>query len=241
MKADDDLEQRLSRIATLWTLHAQAHAGDAAAQGRAVLLQRYRTAAYRYLRAALRDADAADDLAQDFAVRFLRGDFGRADPHRGRFRDYLRTALSHLVTDFHRARQQGPRPLTHDAAGPMAPADDADESFNAAWREELLERTWRKLDAEQPAYHAALRLRIEEPEATSAQMAERLTKQLNKAISADWVRKALQRAHERFADLLLDEVAATLEGAPADALEDELRGLDLLRYCRGALAKRGSA
>jgi len=46
---------------------------------------------------------------------------------------------------------------------------------------------------------------------------------------------------ERFADLLLDEVAATLEGAPADALEDELRGLDLLRYCRGALAKRGSA
>src|SRR5262245_58522331 len=120
----DDLDQRLSRIATLWTLHARAHAGDAAAEARATLLHRYRAAAYRYLRAALRDADAADDLAQDFAVRFLRGDFGRADPHRGRFRDYLRTALSHLVTDFHRTRQRGAQPLP---AEPAAPADAADE------------------------------------------------------------------------------------------------------------------
>ena len=234
----DDLEQRLSRIATLWTLHANAHAGDAASAARAALLHRYRAAAYRYLLAAVRDADAADDLAQDFAVRFLHGDFGRADPHRGRFRDYLRTALSHLVTDFHRARQQGPRTLTHDAP---APTEQADDSFNAAWREELLERTWQRLDAEQPAYHATLRLRIEEPDMTSGQMAERLTERLGKPMTAEGVRKALQRAHDRFADLLLDEVAATLEDAPADGLAEELRALDLLRYCRSALARRASS
>ena len=39
-------------------------------------------AAYRYLLGAVHDPDAADDLCQDFAVRFLRGDFRRADPGR---------------------------------------------------------------------------------------------------------------------------------------------------------------
>ncbi len=235
----EEWEARLSRIATLWTLHARGHTGDAVAEARAALLQRYWAAAYRYLLAALRDSNAADDLAQDFAVRFLRGDFGRADPHRGRFRDYLRSALSHLVTDFHRARQRGPLALV--GAEPAAPEAEADESFHAAWREELLERTWRRLEVEQPTYYAALRLRVEEPDLTSAQMAERLSAKLDRPMTAEGVRKALQRAHERFADLLLDEVAGTLEATSPEALDEELRALDLLRYCRGALTRRASS
>lgn len=231
----EDVDLRLSRIATLWTLHARAHAGDATAQARAELLQRYRGAAYRYLLAALRNADAADDSAQEFAVKFLRGDFGGADPHRGRFRDYLRTSLSRLATDHFRAKLRDPAPLGTE---PAAPDHAADESFHAAWREELLERTWRHLEAEQPTGHAALRLRVEEPELTSAEMARRLSAKSGKPVSPEAVRKALQRAHERFADLLLDEVAATLEDRTPAALEEELRAVDLLRYCRGALEKR---
>jgi RNA polymerase sigma-70 factor (ECF subfamily) len=231
----DDFDQRLSRITTLWTLHVRAHSPDAAAAARAELLYRYRAAAYRYVLAAVRDADAADDLAQDFAVRFLRGDFRSADPGRGRFRDYLRTSLRHLVTDHQRAKKQAAAPLAVEPAAP----EDADTTFHAAWREELMERTWQRLAEEQPTGHAALRMRVEDPELTSAQMAERLAEKLGRAQTAEGVRKALQRAHERFAEVLLDEVAATLEGPTVADLEAELQELGLTRYCRTALARWG--
>ncbi|HSQ54870.1 MAG TPA: hypothetical protein VLM40_03920 [Gemmata sp.] len=224
----------MSRITTLWTLHVRAHSPDALAASRAELLYRYRAAAFRYVLAAVRDADAADDLAQDFALRFLRGDFQHADPGRGRFRDYLRTALSHLVTDYQRARKQAPAPL---AAEPADTPEDADTTFHTAWRDELMERSWQRLATEQPTGHAVLRFRVEEPELTSAQMAERLTERLGRPQSPEGVRKALQRAHERFAELLLDEVAATLERPTVAELQEELQELGLTRYCRTALAR----
>ena len=90
----DELDQRLSRITTHWTGIIRAHQGTTttAEKARAELLQCYAGAVYRYLLGAVRDADAAQDLSQEFVVRFLRGGFRRADPERGRFRDYLKTA-----------------------------------------------------------------------------------------------------------------------------------------------------
>src|SRR5688500_14765658 len=93
--ADDALEQRLSRITTLWSVVGQAHGGataGTASAARRVLMERYRGAAYRYLLGAVRSPDAADELFQEFALRFVRGDFRRADPDRGRFRDYVKAA-----------------------------------------------------------------------------------------------------------------------------------------------------
>src|SRR5437868_15542112 len=90
-----DDNQRLSRINTLWTVVRKAHESHPIAAGEAqrVMMERYCTAVHRYLLGALRNQDAADDLFQEFALRFLRGDFARADATRGRFRDYLRTVL----------------------------------------------------------------------------------------------------------------------------------------------------
>ena len=88
-----DQDDRLSRIATRWTAVFRAH-GDAPTQAEAArhrLMLHYSGAVYRYLLGAVRDPDVAADLCQEFAVRFLRGDFRRADPGRGRFRDYLKT------------------------------------------------------------------------------------------------------------------------------------------------------
>src|SRR4051794_28381156 len=105
--ADPAPGQRLSRIKTRWTMVFQAHRGQgaemAAAQRR--LLLRYYRAAFRYLRAMVRDVDAAEELTQDFVVRFCRGDFKRADPSRGRFRDLLKRALRHMVIDFWRHKR----------------------------------------------------------------------------------------------------------------------------------------
>ena len=112
------LETRLSRISTRWSVVFQAHAGpvDTAQAALRLLMQRYSGAVYRYLLGAVHDPDAAADLAQEFALRFLRGDFRRADPQRGRFRDYLKTALMNLVTDYYRERQARPRQMAGSAS-----------------------------------------------------------------------------------------------------------------------------
>jgi RNA polymerase sigma factor (sigma-70 family) len=239
----DDLDQRLSRISTQWALIHEAHGdsgGVSAAQ--AALLLRYRNAAVRYLFAALRDADAAEELAQELCLRFLRGDFRRASPERGRFRDYLRTALIHLIHDHHRARQAAPWQLA-PAADPAAPAAGGEDEgdFEARWREELLERTWEALGRASAPYRAVLALRVQGPELTSAQIAERVAAELGRPATAEWVRKALQRAHEKFADLLVAEVGRSLETDDAGAIEEELRALNLLGYCRSALDRRRPA
>jgi RNA polymerase sigma-70 factor (ECF subfamily) len=239
-------EERLSQIATQWTLLFAAHA-DSEQSGRpmlAQLVQRYCGPVYRYLLAAVRDPDVASDLAQEFALRFLQGDFQRADPARGRFRSYLKTALFNLVADHRRSRKASARPLAHDVAEqkPAAPSllsePDEDAEFARGWRETLLERTWRALDEFNASYHAAMKLRVAHPEMTSGEMAARITQELQKPTNAAAARKALERGHAKFADLLVDEVAATLEGPQLEDIEAELRELDLLRYCKSAVARR---
>src|SRR5262245_51348542 len=103
----------LSRISTPWTLVRLAHedSGDFTLNAQRLLLQRYCGAAYRYLRGALGDEEAALELLHELVVRFLRGDFYRANPGSGRFRDYLKMALIHLVTDYYREQKSKPAPL----------------------------------------------------------------------------------------------------------------------------------
>jgi RNA polymerase sigma-70 factor (ECF subfamily) len=236
----DSLQQRLSRMSTLWSVLFQAHAGtlDAVAAAQQRLLERYRGAVYRYLLGAVRNPDVADELSQEFALRFVRGDFKNANPERGRFRDYLKTALRNLVGDHQRARQRWPQPLAADVPETAAAAEADADDFLTGWREELLERTWQALEQANPAYHAVLRQRIDNLEATSAELAQRLSVSLDRPVNAPWVRKTLQRAQEKFAELLIDEVEGSLGQATPEQLRQELEGLDLLRYCGSVLARR---
>src|SRR6476469_7753046 len=137
--AADPTPDRLSQISTMWTALRRAHEGDADEERQllAGLIERYQGAAYRYLAAATGDPDVAADLFQEFAVRFLRGDFRRADPDRGRFRAYLRVALCSPA----RRRPGGARPGPaagvdpgHLRAAAADQRDGADETFLAHWR-----------------------------------------------------------------------------------------------------------
>jgi RNA polymerase sigma-70 factor (ECF subfamily) len=238
-----DLPHRLSRITTCWSLVFQAHRGQADAVGLAqqALVQRYCGAIYRYLLGALRDPDAADDLSQEFALRLVRGDFKNADPGRGRFRDFVRTALFHLIVDYQKRRRSGPQALPDDQPEQAAESVllTSDREFLARWREELLGRAWEGLaemerEAKQP-YYSVLRFKSEHPESRSAEMARQLGEQLGKPLTDAGVRQVLHRARDRFADLLLDEVARSLQTTEADRLEQELIDLDLLPYCQPAL------
>jgi RNA polymerase sigma-70 factor (ECF subfamily) len=204
----------LGRISTPWTLLRLAHAdSEASGDAKRLLVQRYCGAVYRYLLGALRDEQAALELFQEFALRFLRGDFHRADAQAGRFRDYLRGALIHLVTDYHRQRRAQPRPLPADIAErAVQPAEglDSEVSFLQSWREELVNRAWKSLQEANPIYHAVLVSHVENPDMSARRIAESLATRLQKPFSAGQVRVTLHRARAKFAELLLDEVAHSL-------------------------------
>jgi hypothetical protein len=82
-----------------------------------------------------------------------------------------------------------------------------------------------------------LRCRAAQPDLSSEQLAERLTKQLGKAFTAAGVRQSLHRGHDLFADLLVQEVAASLRSLTVEEIEEELRDLSLLAYCQPALVR----
>src|SRR5690349_10596707 len=185
-----DWDERLSRISTVWTELRQAHDGpaDAATVARRQLLERYGSAVRRYLMAAVRDPVAADDLAQEFALAVIRGEFHGADPGRGRFRDYVKTALFHLVSRWRRGQARQAKPLAQDSpemAALAAPEGEPDRGFDEAWTAELVSRTWAALKSAQPTFHAVLHFRAKHPDLPSQQLAERLGEQLGKPLTPD--------------------------------------------------------
>ena len=173
-------------------------------------------------------------------MRFLRGDFRRADSKSGRFRDYLKTALVHLVVDYRRAQQAQPRPLPADIDERAITVDSGEDeaTFLQSWREELINRTWSALSGANLTYHAVLFFHVKHPALPSAGAAEQLTAQLGKAFTAAHLRVTLQRAREKFAGLLLDEVAHSLGPCTEEELVQELHALRIFKLCAPALEKR---
>jgi RNA polymerase sigma-70 factor (ECF subfamily) len=242
-----DPGQRLSLIPTLWSLVHRAHHGpaEAATSARQQLLERYRGAVYRYLRKLLHEPDAADEVFQEFALRLVRGALGGADPQRGRFRNFVKGTLFHLVADYRKQRRHWPGPLPAEGAALAAPSEDveSDRLFVASWCDELLARAWAALAASEvmtgQRLYAVLRFRADHPEMRSPELAEELTARLGRPFTAAGVRQTLHRARDKFAALLLDEVTPSLENPGAEQLEEELVELGLLDYCRPALERRG--
>lgn len=242
-----DAFERLNDIDTLWGVVWDAHHGTLVTTrtAREQLLERYGPAARGYLYGALRDEPAAADLFQQFALRVLDGSFQRADPQRGRFRDYVKTTLFHLLAYHQRLRRQQPLPLDAASAAVAVeepPGAEEDRTFLTLWRHELLGHAWAALarheeQTGQPV-HTVLRLQVEHPLFKSPQLAQELGQRLGQPVTADWVRKWLGRARELFADCLVAEVAGSLDPGTAEQLEQELIDLELLDRCRDALERR---
>jgi RNA polymerase sigma-70 factor (ECF subfamily) len=241
-------QERLSRIETLWTQMFHSSGDDHGASPGRDLVLRYYGAVYRYLLGIVRDEELAMELTQEFAGRFLRGDFKKANPERGRFRDFLKVSLRNLVMDHYRkqkvARARGPQPMPDDSLEPGDETDQRahDEAFTSSFREEVLCRTWEALaDGERNSnkpYHTVLRFKIQHPDMPGIEMAENLSRQLGKPMSDAAMRQTLHRARSQFADLLLDEVSRTLGTPDVNELTLELVELRLLDYCKSALDRR---
>jgi RNA polymerase sigma-70 factor (ECF subfamily) len=241
MATPEEFAGQLRELETCWTTVRKAHGdvSDAAHPARQALLECYGGAVYRYLHGAIRNPEAVSELWQEFALKMLRGDFHRVDPDRGRFRDYIRSVLMNMIRKHFRAQQQRPQPLIGEcdvvADGTALP------SFEDWLREEVLTRTWGRLEQSQPRYHAVLKLRTENSGLSSSELAERLTETTGTTWKADQVRKTIERARTTFVDLMLAEVSSSYRCTDDDDLWQTLDGLDLLKYCRNALERRNAA
>ena len=96
---DVEKEPRLSDLSTQWTMLFQAHLGTPEEVGDALRLMmlRYSGAVHRYLLKTVGDAEEVKDLDQEFALRFLKGNFLKYNPNVGRFRDYVKGAVRNLA------------------------------------------------------------------------------------------------------------------------------------------------
>ncbi len=116
---------------------------------------------------------------------------------------------------------------------------DSDRQFLDNWRANLLAKAWEALAEEERRtgrlVHTVLQFRALHPEMRSAQMATELTGRLGREVSADWVRKWLHAAREKFAEFLLTEVAVSMRDNDAETVEQELIDLELYQYCKIAL------
>ncbi len=216
---------------------------DAAQQARHELVVRYHEAVYHYFLSQLRDPNVAAELYSNFAVRLLASDslLRRADPQRGRFRNYLKTALHNMVMDHYRkqARERGKAaPLPTDVAAADTP--EREDGFSSIFAQELLNQAWKGLEAADRGglQYQVLRHQADHPELKAPQVAAQLGARLGKELTPENVRQALHRAREKFAALLLEEVERSLENPTPDELERELVELHLLSYCKKALEKR---
>ncbi len=242
----EEMASHISRIETMWTLVHQAHDPDAAAKrAQEALLQRYTGAIYRYLLGVLRDANAADEVFQEFALKFVRGAFRNANPDRGRFRDFVKKALFNLIADHRNKQLRQPTAIESESLLPAAASDDeiaTDREFVERWREEIMQRTWAALAADEAKgkqpYHAVLHYRAAHPKEASGPMAAALSKQLGRPLTDAGIRQVLKRAREKFAEHLIAEVRRSLVTDHDEALRDELSELGLLQYCQSALDKK---
>ena len=116
--------------------------------------------------------------------------------------------------------------------------DEAENSelFDGSWRDELLHLVWEALRVYQETsgnlYHSALQLRVGHPELRSAALAEKLSKNAGKPITAAAYRKLVERARDMFAELLVYEVSHSIASSDRDEVEKELQALNLYSYCQ---------
>ncbi|MBL8892517.1 MAG: sigma-70 family RNA polymerase sigma factor [Planctomycetaceae bacterium] len=232
-------EERIEAIQTRWSLVRSAHMEgrpESIADMRRMLVLRYAPAVKRYVGAIVRDNDDADELAQDVMLRLMRGDFAGADPSKGRFRDLLKTAIRNMIRNHWEKKN---RRRTTDAGLDLVQdhsEQEQESDWTAAWQRSVLDHTWARMLAEEggqpgPAY-LVLKLRTEFPEASSDELADRLSKQLRSEIRPDNCRQMLRRARAKFAKHLLDEVRAGLDDESDSRVQEELASLGLLPWVR---------
>jgi RNA polymerase sigma-70 factor (ECF subfamily) len=210
------------------------------------LIERYGKAIRSYLIAFLGDEQDANDVARIMQIKILRGQFSSWQPEFGRFRDFLKASVRNAAKDFLRKKQRERKAQTNQAnllshtADPHSPngrihRGGSDEFWLAVWREAILDRCLHRMRKFQASTrdnisYDIIRILANEPELCSDELASRLTQLTRRPISAVNARKCKQRAQEKLAEFIIDEVSETLATPCEQDLRDELQTAGLLQY-----------
>ncbi len=224
---------------TRWScvVAAKDLAAPEAREALASLCDAYWYPIYAYVRRQGHGPEAAQDLTQEFFTYVLEQDlFAKADPTRGRFRTFLRTVCANQLAS-HRnrenARKRGGGQLVLSIDARDAEGRYAREPSHNLTAERIFDRSWaltllvRVLDGLRREYDNAGRAATFEElraaltrspdSAPYAMIAERLN------TTEGAVRVAVHRLRRRYAVLLRQEIAATVDGP--DEVDDEIRSL----------------
>lgn len=224
-------EHQAGFLTTRWSvLRAAGGDGEAARRAFDDLAAAYWYPLYAYGRRLGADADAAEDLVQDFLLRlFERGELQRLQPERGRFRAFLKVAFkNHLHNARAAARAQkrgGGRRLDGESRYGAEPshAETPEALFDRAFAQATLEQALALIGADYAARGQAEVFAALAPslgggdEGGYQQIADRL------GMGAVAVKVAAHRLRRRFGEQLRQLLAGTVDD-PAD-VDDELRAL----------------
>jgi RNA polymerase sigma-70 factor (ECF subfamily) len=202
---------------------------------------RYAPAIQGYFGSFIKNPEDAEDAAQDFFLRIMRRGFPGFAAARGRFRDYLKTAIRNAARSY---MQRHRRRLNDSLAlALLCPAPESelalDQQFIAYWRWCLVKRAWAALRQYQDSwpgnlFHTVLRLKVRYPEHDSVKLAARASALVGYPIQAAAYRKQVSRARRLLAELLVREVRTTLHDPSPEELEQELIDLGLWNRIRRA-------
>ena len=227
---------------TQWGLVVTASA-DGDAEARIALEELYRLycyPVYAFIRRRGYGRQDAQDLTQDFFVHLLeKGALGRADPQRGRFRNFLLGALDHFLANAAERARSAKRGggcqwvfLDDDAAEDRyqlaAPEGmTAEKIFAARWAAALVEATFARLREELESegkghlFEALQGFIVGGKDASYQQVADALS------LTLGALKTAIHRLRGRYRTLLREEVARTV-ATPVEVDEE-------LRFLRAAL------
>jgi RNA polymerase sigma factor (sigma-70 family) len=225
---------------TIWSqvVRAGNPASPEAHDALARLCQDYWEPIHALIRRRWHPAQDADDLTGDFFARLLeRETLARVDRERGRFRDFLRNVCVNFLIDEHRwrlARVNGGGIScvsidVRDSEGyrPFEPADfmTPDRQFERDWALALLKKVLDRLAQEyarsgkaQAFEHLKVVLTEGRGAVTGAELAARLGMTGRNAVA-----QASHRLRKRYRQILVEEIAATLND-PSE-VDEEIKSL----------------
>jgi DNA-directed RNA polymerase specialized sigma24 family protein len=199
---------------------------------------RYAEAIRKYLEALLKNPHDAEEVTQEFLLRGILKGFLRTTHLRGRFRDYIKVAARNA--GLNQLKRKQPTLYPDPDQLPAQIGQEAEEEWVADWRRCVLDRVWQALDNHQRASpgnlaHTVLRLAVDHPDEDSTALAARASAQTGHSLRPAAFRKQLSRARHLFAELVLAEVAQTIQEPTADRVEEELHEVGLMHYIRDYL------
>ena len=226
---------------TRWSLIAAVRSGDAAQARQALekLCHAYWYPLYAYVRRLGHPHEDAADLTQGFFAHIMENELlTRADPERGRLRNFLLTAIQRFLRDDWRKQQRQKRgggavmlsidEITAEGLYSREPAhmETPEKLYHRRWALTLLERTLQGLQEDytkqnKAALFAALKPALtEDPDAASAaETGEKL------GMTAGAVRVAINRLRARYRARLLTEVAASMDAGTEAEVDEEIDAL----------------